>query len=507
MNHPNRRLTAFLLALVLLLPLALSTTPSALEESAPESIPVPESTPGFHEPDEPEASLPLLNKCRAGGVCNGDTGEILFSVNETASMYPAAAVKLMTALLAIEHYRGKMDTVIVVTAESLSGASGVTVNLRAGEQLTARQLLACLVVGSANDAALVLARSIAGTLDAFVSMMNERADQLGMRATHYSNPTGLHHDRMVTTVADTLLLAATLYRRTEFTNLSSRATFEIPETAVTRERTINNRNYLISDHVVPDYYDPSVNGMCYGSTYEAGGVSVASSAYGGTHYIAVVFGGQTETVVTEEHESTDSLGNTIIVPEETKVIAHAFFEVKSLLDWAKKSFSYFRILTTADVICEIPVKLGSGRSHITLFPSEEIELYLPATADPDADIRTEYRLVSESLTAPISAGTVVGILYVYYRDALVGQVDLITRSSVDQSILDYYAEEALDFLSSPAFRTFLLTLTAILAVYALLMSIWRHRMRKKALLRRRREQDEQRRALERAALEQVERRE
>lgn len=498
---PYRLLSLVLILSALFSLCSVSATEAPVQSAAESDSPVTSAPANTYNPSESTTVLPTLVHCTAGGVINGASGEMLYALNETSTMYPAAATKLMTALIVIEAYKERMDTVISVTEAAIKNASGISVNLRVGEQLTVRQLLACMVIGSANDAALVLAHSIAGSVSAFVDQMNAKARELGMNATVYQNPTGLHHDKMVTTVGDTLLLASALYRQSEFVALSGKESFEIPETEYTRARTINNRNYLVSDKVVSDYYDPTVNGMCYGSTYEAGGVSVASSMENGILYLAVVFGGETEKIVTEAYDTTDSLGNTVHVPSTEKYVNHAFFEVKKLIDWAKASFDYFEIVSSADAVCEIPVQLGNGKSHIAVFPQDAVELYLPRSSDLTADIRTEYTLEKSVLTAPISAGETVGTLNVYYRDELMATVSLVTRSMVERSILDYYVEQIGIFLRSAQFRRWALFITIVFAGYAVCMSVWRYRARKKALLRRRREQDERRREEERRELE------
>ncbi len=469
-----RRLIAALLLLFTLLSLSVGATEA--ESALPETA-APEQ--------EAQMPLPTLSLCRAGGICNGETGEILFSKEENTPMYPAASVKLMTALVAIEHYAGSLDTEIRITDGLLAEASGVTVGLKVGEVLTVRQLLACLVIGSANDAALVLARASKGSVSAFVDAMNAKADALGMADTEYRNPTGLHHDKMVSTVKDTLTLAMAMRGQDTFMNLCGRGSYEIPETAYSKRRVIHNRNYLVSGRVVPDYYDPSVDGMSYGSTYEAGGVVVASSMKDGTPYLAVVFGGKTETVVVKEEEEVRGEDGTVTVkPAETKVVAHAFSEVKSLLNWAKKHFARIALIRTSDAICEIEVKLGDGKSHVTLFADREVSLYLPTDVDLATEIRTEQKLTASRLTAPVAAGSVCGELIVYHLDKEVARVKLVTRSSVDRSLLDYYVGQVKAFVADDGFRDAVLIFIALLVLYALCMSVWRHRMRRKSMARR-----------------------
>ncbi len=490
------RLTAILLCLCTLFSLlALSVTATGQTQTSETVKLPPESGEEVAPPSQPEAELPVLTRCDAGGVCNAQTGEMLFSMNENQTVYPAASAKLMTALVVLECYEGKLDEEIRITEGMLSGVSGVSVNLVAGEVLTVRHLLACLVIGSANDAALVLARAAYGSVDAFVEQMNEKADELGMVHTSYRNPTGLHHDKMVTTVKDTLLLAMEMRAQDEFMNLCGRESYEIEATPYTARRVVNNRNHMVSARLVSDYHDPTCDGMSYGSTYEAGGVLVASTMQDGTAYIAVIFGGDTDTItVSEEQTVTNADGSVTVVPAVTKTITHAFPEAKKLLDWAKASFTYYRVTATSDAVCEIPVRLGAGKSHVTLFAAQNLELYLPATADIDAKLRKETLLWDKSLTAPVSAGRVCGEMVIYYEDVEVGRVQLVTRSTVDKSVLDYYTDQARAFASSQVFRTAMIALVCALVLYVTCMSIWRYQTRIRSMRRQGRTQEDTQRS-------------
>ena len=224
---------------------------------------------------------------------------------------------------------------------------------------------------------------------------------------------------------------------------------------------------------------------------------VASSEEGSTAYIAVVFGGETESeTISPERVEYDELGQPTTIPAVIRTTIYALKEAKALLDWAKNNHTYYLLADTSDIICEIPVTLGNGRSHVTLFPAQKIEVYLPAGLDRATQIRTEYTLYQDSLTAPVMPGTVVGTYTIYYLDEPIATVDLTTRSTVDRSILGYYADRVKAFLASATFRKWLLIGVVAWAIYALCMSVWRHQARKKAILRRRREKETERRQKE-----------
>lgn len=450
-------------------------------------------------------SYPVLEHVKAAIVYNATDDSVLFSQNANKSMYPAASVKLMTALLAAEHFDGGMDETVTVTYEMVQRVSGITISLKTGEQLRVEDLFAAMVIGNANDAAQALAVLTAGSVGAFVERMNSRAEELGMTHTRYTNPTGMHHDNMVTTAEDLLLLARELYHVSAFMNLCGKETYLIEKTNYSAERKITNRNYLVSSLSVGDYYESTATGMNYGSTYEAGGCLVASSMYGGAIYLTVLLGGETEAVVkTPETETGDSgtgdpetdTGEGAVTTEEPVVeyVVHAFVQAKKLLQWAYKSFTYFRVADAAGVICEIPVKLGKDTDYVALFPDSEVDLFLPADTDPEQDVRITWELDVQHVNAPVADGTEMGTLFIYYKDELVAQRKLITRSMVERSVLQYWYQWLAELVATDGFRKAAGAVLLLAVLYILLAAVFRQKKQKKAYQRRlEREREEQRR--------------
>ena len=116
-------------------------------------------------------------------------------------------IKIMTGLVASEALAGRLQETVTVTRAMVDASSGFRMYLEVGEIVTAEQLLYAALCGGYNDACVVLAYLVAGSVDAFVAQMNLRAAELGMSSTVYTNPTGMHNDRMVTTVEDSVRLA------------------------------------------------------------------------------------------------------------------------------------------------------------------------------------------------------------------------------------------------------------------------------------------------------------
>ena len=144
------------------------------------------------------AAAPTLAS-EAACVMDADTGEVLFQKHAGRSLRPASITKQMTALLVLEHVAagdGSLDDKVKVTSEALSTVNleSTRIGFEVGQKRTVRDLMYCMLVYSANDAANILAEYVAGDVDTFVDQMNKRAEELGCTNTHFDNPNGLDPD-------------------------------------------------------------------------------------------------------------------------------------------------------------------------------------------------------------------------------------------------------------------------------------------------------------------------
>ena len=152
------------------------------------------------------ATPPELENTGCAYLYNISGDKVLYAKNMSTTIYPASTAKIMSAVIFIENWSGDWDTEIEVTQDMLRGVSGITIGLRSGETVTYRDMINCMIIGSANDCAQVLAHTVCGGLDHAVSLMNAKAQELGMYDTHYENITGMHDPDMVTTLNDVVLL-------------------------------------------------------------------------------------------------------------------------------------------------------------------------------------------------------------------------------------------------------------------------------------------------------------
>jgi D-alanyl-D-alanine carboxypeptidase (penicillin-binding protein 5/6) len=216
------------------------------------------------------------------------TQDVVFARHAGERRPVASTTKLMTALLTLENAR-LTDIFTAAPYAAMPGES--LMGLRAGERLTVADLLRGLLIVSANDAANTLAIDVAGSRRRFVTLMNRRARELGLRDTHYSNPVGLDQPGNYSSAADLVKLTLVLRQHRFFRATTDLATTTLHSGA--RARRLVNRNDLVREV-------PYVNGVKTGHTNEAGYVLVGSATRGGVTVVSAVLGDPSEAARDED---------------------------------------------------------------------------------------------------------------------------------------------------------------------------------------------------------------
>lgn len=214
------------------------------------------------------------------------TGTILYSKNAERALPPASVTKIMTLLLFMEELDAgniSLDEDITVS-EYAASMGGSQVYLEAGESMSAEDMLKSVIIASANDAAVALAEKVAGSEEAFIGRMNERAAELGMNNTHFENATGLDDDTVkhLTSAYDIALMSRELLSHPTITKYSTIWMDTIRDGAF----GLTNTNRLIR------FYE-GATGLKTGSTSKAGFCMSATAMRDGLHLIAVIMGADT----------------------------------------------------------------------------------------------------------------------------------------------------------------------------------------------------------------------
>ena len=340
--------------------------------------------------------------------CNSET--LMYADNIDERMYPASFVKVMTALLAIE--RGTLDDTVTVTKEALStvSAGAVSVKLQVGEKLTLKDLIYCMLTGSANDAASVIAVHIGGNVDGFVSMMNSRALELGCKDTNFVDPHGLQSKNQYTTARDMVRILRCATQLVVFADIFGAVSYTLPATNLSDARELRTANY-ITDPTQDKYYDSRVTGGRTGVAADQTRCVAATASNGNLKVIAVVFGAKSKFAAdkyTVEHYG-------------------GFREISKLLDETLSAYQIAQVFYHDQILAQKTVI--NGDNDLVLVPAEAKTVVIPKGIDVK-DITYRYLDDGKAYQAPIAEGTVQTCVEVWYGGKCLAKVDLLARNSV-----------------------------------------------------------------------------
>ena len=357
-----KRLCSFLLAL---LALTVLTVPAGAEELAVEA----------------EACL-LMEKT---------TGEVLYAVNEHEPLEPASVTKIMTILLVMEAIdSGQLQYGDVVTASAHAcSMGGSQIWLKENEQMTVEDMLKAVCVASANDCSVALAEHLAGSEEAFVERMNQRAAELGMEDTVFMNPTGLPAEGHVTSAYDIALMSRELILNHPDVR---RFTTIWMDTLRNGEFGLSNTNKLIHSY-------EGATGLKTGSTDGALYCLSATAERDGMELIAVILKAPTS--------------------------AQRFAGAQALLNYGFASYGLAEIQTPGD-LAPIPVRLGAEKAVTARL---EGETALLAEKEKLGTLETELTMETE-LSAPVAEGQEVGRLTVTSGGETLAEFPLVADRAV-----------------------------------------------------------------------------
>lgn len=224
------------------------------------------------------------------------TGNVIFEKNADNTMYPASTTKIMTVLLGLLTC-DLSDTVTVSYNGSKAGVraqldpESSTLGLDEGEQIIMKDLLYGTILRSGNDAAIAIAEHVSGSEAAFVELMNQTAQKLGMSNTHFVNAHGLHHENHFTSARDLATLAYTAMKDETFRDIAGSVTYHMPATNENKERTISTGHRIMLKNYngeANSYYYEYITGIKSGTTDAAGYCYVGSARRDGVELISVV---------------------------------------------------------------------------------------------------------------------------------------------------------------------------------------------------------------------------
>ncbi len=342
---------------------------------------------------------PILN-AQSAILIEASTGRILYEKNAEEKCAMASTTKIMTALVAIEN--GNLQDVVTISKHA-AATSGSTINLQIGEQITVNDLLYGLMLSSGNDAAVALAEHIAGSEEAFLAMMNQKASSLGLVNTHFATVHGLDHEQHYSTAYDMAILASVCMKNETFRTIVSTTETHISQ------RSLHNTNDLLFTYA-------GATGIKTGYTGNAGRCLISSAKRDGMEMIAVVLGCESKTT--------------------------RFSDSRKLLDYGFKNYEMTTVLEAGEVIMDMQLIKGK-KENVQLLCSDTVVLPMAAWEKSDYEVHMVAQQVQD---APCLRGEVVGTLYISCQDTPIASCQLIVGESVARKgFWDFWQEVAKAF--------------------------------------------------------------
>ncbi|RYY03704.1 MAG: D-alanyl-D-alanine carboxypeptidase [Gammaproteobacteria bacterium] len=354
-----------------------------------------QATPGQAQAAAPAVVAPEPPQLAASGyiLIDGETGEVLAQNNADQRLPPASLTKMMSSYLVIDEIvRGRINESNMVNVSVKAWKmEGSRMYVKEGTQVSVIDLLRGEIIQSGNDATVALAEYVGSTEDAFVDMMNKKAQELGMKATHFQNAAGLPAPEHYTTARDLSTLArAVIYNHPQHYPLYAEKEFKYNNIRQP------NRNRLL-------FLDPTVDGLKTGHTDEAGYCLVASSKREGTRLIAVVLGTKSENARAEETSKLLSFGFRYF---ETVGLYKAATEVTKARVWSGKA---------PEVVLGLP---------------KDVRMTLPKGRVNDVKANVH---VNETIKAPILAGQELGSLTIELDGKVINTQPLVALQPVEEA--------------------------------------------------------------------------
>ena len=363
-----------------------------------------------------DASVPLLGhkqlveNVKSAFLYELTSDTLMYTQNPDERMYPSSFVKVLTALIAIE--KGTLNDTVVATEEVLNTVpyNAVSAELKPDEKMKLQDLIYCMMVGSANDAAAVIANHISGSQDAFVQELNTYARELGCNNTQFMNVHGLHHEEQYTTARDMARILRQAMKNETFVSVYSTVRYTVPKTNKSDSRDLATGNFLMNDESLAIYFDERVTGGRTGVAEDGTRCLATCAEKNGLKLICIVMGAED---VTEED------GNAV-------TIYGGYKETSTLFDKGMDGYKAVQVLFPNQAVTQISVL--DGVNDVVLGSDVAVSAVLPSKVQMD-DLTFHYAN-NEQLRAPISKGDKLSQVEVWYGATCVARGDLLAMNAV-----------------------------------------------------------------------------
>lgn len=362
---------------------------------------------------------PKLNS-RYAIVLDRDSKAILYSKDENKRVPMASTTKIMTAIVLLENLGVNNDLTLnsqIEVCKQAGAIGGSRLGLKAGDKITINDLLHGLMLCSGNDTAIQIAVSIGGSVEGFANLMNKKAEELGLKDSHFVTPHGLDMPEHYTTAYELALIADYALNIEKISDVVRTKTYTVSING--NSKTISNTNELLG-------YLNGVNGVKTGFTNGAGRCLVTSVSRNGFNIITVVLGADTKKIRTKD---------SISLIEYT----YSNYERVNLEELINEKFNEW---------CKINEKrvyIYKGKNSIVDISLGDYEHKIyPVKRENIKDINLETENIKLNFEAPLDSNTKIGDLIVNIGDEELMEIEILINNNIERKGIKEYIFECLD---------------------------------------------------------------
>lgn len=354
-----------------------------------------------------ETDTALTKGCKSAYLMDSQSGECVYSYNETQRMPIASVCKVMTLTLVFDSIaNGQLNLSDTVTvSENASGMGGSQVFLESGYGYGVEQLIKSIIVCSANDSCVALAETVAGSEAEFVARMNKKAEELGCTDTLFSNCTGLPKETQYSCARDVAVMFSNLIKYDDYYRFSKiwLEDFQHPDNRVT---SMTNTNKLIRKY-------SSCDGGKTGFTNEAGFCLAATAKKNNLRLVSVVLG-------------ADSSDN-------------RFASTIQLFDYGFANYKNMIVLDKDVTLNDEFAVLGGKKDSVSVRPERNSYVFSSVNSTPEVT----HNVIAYDIKAPIEAEQKVGEIEIYRDGILIDTVNVVAAENIEKANFgDYFRRVA-----------------------------------------------------------------
>lgn len=396
-------------------------------------------------------------------LINLDAGVVLHEKNADMKQMPGPLVNIMTAVVTLEECKD-LDEELTLDPEVYThvyeelnekdfSEDLPVVDIRDGDVLTVSDLLYCMMLTSSVEAAETLAYRFGdNSLSGFVKKMNDKAAELGMSSTHFTNATGMYDENQYTTARDIAALTEYALDTPLFETISTTYSYNPTVPNADRHEHLDEwiwkHSNLMMDSENEQCFYMGAKGIKTANLSAAGRNLVVMASKDGNNYLAVLL----------KAPFNDPEGNTTY---------YHISDAMKLFDWGFDHFSYQVILADTAEVGELPVEMAAGNDYVLAKPKEEFSLLWYDEIDVSAIKKDKITWYKSKLRAPVKKGDVLGEVTLEYSGEELGKVELVAVSDVERSASKYNLEVVKRFPKSKWFKNGFKISAILCAIYIL----------------------------------------